>query len=38
MGSHSTWYPAEVRDQVVRLVLDHQGEYGSLAASLRDAN
>ena len=29
MGRHSTRYPAEVRDRAVRLVLEHQGEYGS---------
>jgi len=25
MGTHSTRYPAEVRERAVRLVLDHQG-------------
>jgi transposase len=29
MGSHSTRYPAEVRDRAVRLVLEHAGDYGS---------
>jgi len=30
MGSHSTRYPAEVRERAVRLVFDHAGDYGSL--------
>ena len=29
MGSHSTRYPAEVRERAVRLVLEHAGDYGS---------
>ena len=29
MGRHSTRYPAEVRERAVRLVFEHQGEYGS---------
>ena len=29
MGSHSTRYPAEVRERAVRLVLDHRGDYAS---------
>ncbi len=29
MGTHSTRYPAEVRDRAVRLVLDHAGEHDS---------
>ena len=29
MGTHSTRYPAEVRERSVRLVLDHVGDYGS---------
>lgn len=29
MGTHSTRYPAEVRERAVRLVLDHRGDYAS---------
>jgi transposase len=29
MGTHSTRYPAEVRERAVRLVLEHAGDYGS---------
>ena len=29
MGRYSTRYPAEVRERAVRLVSEHQGEYGS---------
>ena len=29
MGTHSTQYPAEVRERAVRLVLDRQGEHAS---------
>ena len=29
MGRRSTRYPAEVRERAVRVVLEHQGEYGS---------
>ena len=29
MGTHSTRYPAEVRDRAVRLVFDQRGEHGS---------
>ena len=33
-GRHSTHYPAEVWDRAVRLVFEHQGEYGSQWASM----
>jgi transposase len=29
MGTHSTRYPAAVRERAVRLVLEHAGDYGS---------
>jgi transposase len=29
MGTHSTRYPAEVRERAVRLVLEHASDYGS---------
>jgi len=29
MGTHSTRYPAEVRERAIRLVLDQLGEHGS---------
>jgi transposase-like protein len=29
MGTTQTRYPAEVRERAVRLVFEHQGEYGS---------
>jgi transposase len=29
MGTHSTRYPAEVRERAVRLILEHAGDYGS---------
>ena len=29
MGTHSTRYPAEVRERAVRLVVEHAGDYGS---------
>ena len=34
MRSHSTRYPAEVRERAVRLVFEHQGEHGSLRHAL----